>query len=166
MSGDMQQRTDTPTISPLQMNALFDQRRAPRQARRYRCPICPPPRRRTARVQGASLPLAHPTSCPCTDGRRHWPSAGEGSPGWLVPWRHDGASAPETSTVGARCNHPRMGWIDTIDGLNEFLPRRWKRWLSAAVVGGFLAFPSQAQRAVLWYGQERAQQITKKVIPF
>lgn len=58
-----------------------------------------------------------------------------------------------------------MGWIDAIDGLAELLPRRWKRWLSAALVVVFLAVPSQAQRAVIWYGQEKARQMTEKVMP-
>lgn len=74
-------------------------------------------------------------------------------------------SAAQTSAVSPRCNDPRMGWIEIIDGLGEFLPRRWKSWLSGGIVIAFLAFPSQAQRAVLWYGQERARQITEKVMP-
>lgn len=58
-----------------------------------------------------------------------------------------------------------MGWMDFIDGLNELMPRRWKRWLSGVIVIAFFAFPSQAQKAVLWYGQEKARQITESVVP-
>lgn len=58
-----------------------------------------------------------------------------------------------------------MGWIDFIDGLNDFMPRRWKRWVSLAILAAFLAFPSQAQRAVAWYGLEKAREITERVMP-
>ncbi|HQA78918.1 MAG TPA: hypothetical protein PLL50_11270 [Propionicimonas sp.] len=58
-----------------------------------------------------------------------------------------------------------MGWIDFIDGFNDFMPRRWKRWVSLAILLAFFAFPSQAQGAVLWYGQEKARQITERVMP-
>ncbi len=58
-----------------------------------------------------------------------------------------------------------MGWIDFIDGLNEFLPRRWKRGLAVAMAVVFLAFPTQAQRAFLWYGQEKAHQIAERIVP-
>ncbi len=77
-----------------------------------------------------------------------------------------GASFPPLD-VRCQCLVQRSahGWIDFIDGLNEFMPRRWKRWLSLAILIAFLAFPSEAQRAVLWYGQEKARQITEWVVP-
>lgn len=58
-----------------------------------------------------------------------------------------------------------MGWIDVIEGVQELMPRRWKRWLSFAIIAGFLTFPTQAQRAVLWYGQEKGRQLSEKIVP-
>lgn len=58
-----------------------------------------------------------------------------------------------------------MGWIDVVEGLKELMPRHWKRWVSLAIVAAFLAFPTQAQRAVLWYGQEKGRQISETIAP-
>lgn len=58
-----------------------------------------------------------------------------------------------------------MGWVDVFDAVDEFMPRRWKRKVSVVVLAGFLLFPNQARDFVLWYGGERAKQITEKVLP-
>lgn len=52
-----------------------------------------------------------------------------------------------------------------VEGLTELMPRHWKRWVSLAIVAGFLAYPTQAQRAVLWYGQEKSRQISETIAP-
>lgn len=52
-----------------------------------------------------------------------------------------------------------------MDGLNEALPRRWKRKVGIVVLVAFTLFPSQARDAVIWYGQERGKQIVERLIP-
>lgn len=58
-----------------------------------------------------------------------------------------------------------MQWIDAIEQCAEVIPKRWKRRVSLALLAGFLVFPTQAQKAVIWYGQEKARQITEGVMP-
>jgi hypothetical protein len=58
-----------------------------------------------------------------------------------------------------------MGWTDAIDVANELLTRRWKRKLSVVILAGFVLLLTQAGDAVLWYGQERAKQITEQLLP-
>lgn len=58
-----------------------------------------------------------------------------------------------------------MQWIDTLEQCAEVIPRRWKRHVSIALVVGFLVFPTQVQKAVIWYGQEKARQIMEGVMP-
>lgn len=67
--------------------------------------------------------------------------------------------------VSAVCDDFRMGWTDLVDVANEVLPRRWKRKLSAAILAGFVLFPSEVRDAVLWYGQERGKQIAERFVP-
>ncbi len=67
--------------------------------------------------------------------------------------------------VGALWDSFIMGWTDAIDVANELLTRRWKRKLSVVILAGFVLLLTQAGDAVLWYGQERAKQITEQLLP-
>jgi hypothetical protein len=57
-----------------------------------------------------------------------------------------------------------MTWLDVLDFVGGSLSRRWKRYLVLAGVVAFMAFPDLGSRALLWYGNERAQQLVDVII--
>ena len=58
-----------------------------------------------------------------------------------------------------------MGWTDVIDGLNDFMPRRWKRKLGVGLVVCALLFPTQVQTALVWYGQQKVAELSERIMP-
>ena len=66
--------------------------------------------------------------------------------------------------VGAACNAEFMDWIDGVDIGRGFMPRRWKRYVALVLLASLLLFPNPAQRALFWYGQERAERIVNIVM--
>ena len=57
-----------------------------------------------------------------------------------------------------------MDWIDEVDIGRGLLPRRWKRHVALAFLAALLLFPNPAQRALVWYAQERAERIVNVVM--
>ena len=52
-----------------------------------------------------------------------------------------------------------MTWPDVLDFVGGSLSRRWKRYLALAGVVAIMAFPDLGSRALIWYANERAQQL-------
>ena len=66
--------------------------------------------------------------------------------------------------VGADCDPVCMDWIDGVDIGGGLMTRRWKRYVALIFLAAFLLVPNPAQRALFWYGQERAERIVNIVV--
>ncbi len=58
-----------------------------------------------------------------------------------------------------------MSPVEVLDVVQDLLPRRCKRWLALMLVAGFLLVPNAASHAVVWYADQRAQQILEVLVP-
>jgi hypothetical protein len=59
-----------------------------------------------------------------------------------------------------------MSVLELMDLANHVMLRRWKRYLATVLLIGFLVFPNTGSRALLWYANERAEQIVEPWVGF